>query len=175
MVGPFFIPFGTPPVQDMLKKMMAAGNAALEWIQAMTKMDGDSTARFGIPGFAGGATKAPYDILGDTMRGTRGLMLDKFRQPEKVLEACERLVPLAIDWGVRAVRHQQAPVRVHPAAQGRRRVPQRRGLPHVLLADAQEGPARASSSRASRRCASPRAATTTVSRPSTTRRSRPAR
>ena len=81
MVGPFFIPFGTPPVQDMLKKMMEAGNAALEWIQAMTKMDGDSMAKFGIPGFAGGATKAPYDILGDTMRGTRGLMLDKFRQP----------------------------------------------------------------------------------------------
>ena len=83
MVGPFFIPFGTPPVQEMFKKMMEAGTAALEWIQAMTRMDGDSMAKFGIPGFAGGATKAPYDILGDTMRGTRGLMLDKFRRPEK--------------------------------------------------------------------------------------------
>ena len=121
MVGPFFIPFGTPPVQDMLKKMMEAGNAALEWIQAMTKMDGDSMASFGIPGFAGGATKAPYDILGDTMRGTRGLMLDKFRQPEKVLEACDRLVPLAIDWGVRPCNINKHPfvfIPLHKGADG---------------------------------------------------------
>jgi hypothetical protein len=121
MVGPFFIPFGTSPVQDMLKKMMEAGNAAQEWHQAMVRMDGDSTARFGIPGFAGGATKAPYDILGDTMRGTRGLMLDKFRRPEKVLEACERLVPLAIDWGVRPCnvnKHPMVFIPLHKGADG---------------------------------------------------------
>ena len=121
MVGPFFIPFGTPPVQDMLQKMIEAGKAALGWAQAMGKMDGDSTATFGIPGFAGGATKAPYDILGDTMRGTRGLVLDKFRRPEKVLEACERLVPLAIDWGVRACnvnRHPLVFIPLHKGADG---------------------------------------------------------
>ncbi|MFA4965877.1 MAG: uroporphyrinogen decarboxylase family protein [Thermoleophilia bacterium] len=119
--GPFFIPFGTPPVQQMLKTMLDAGNAALEWVQAMAGMDGASTAAFGIPGFAGGATKAPYDTLGDTMRGTRGLMLDKFRRPEKVLEACERLVPLAIDWGVRAAdvnRHPMVFIPLHKGADG---------------------------------------------------------
>ena len=36
------------------------------------------------------------------MRGTRGLMLDKFRQPENVKAAMERLVPQAIDWAVRS-------------------------------------------------------------------------
>ncbi|RPH35483.1 MAG: uroporphyrinogen decarboxylase, partial [Planctomycetota bacterium] len=119
--GPFFIPFGTPPVQDMLRKMMEAGNAALEWIQNFTAMDAKAMAAFGLPGFAGGATKAPYDILGDTLRGTRGLMLDKFRQPAKVLEACERLVPLAIDWGRRACdvnRHPMVFVPLHKGADG---------------------------------------------------------
>ena len=47
----------------------------------------------GKPFFTGGFSKAPYDIIGDTLRGTRGIMLDKFRQPEKLLEAMERLVP----------------------------------------------------------------------------------
>jgi uroporphyrinogen-III decarboxylase len=105
----------------MLTKMMEAGNAALEWVQAMTRMDRDSMAKFGIPGFAGGATKAPYDILGDTMRGTRGLMLDKFRRPEKVLEACERLVPLAIDWGIRPCNINKHPfvfIPLHKGADG---------------------------------------------------------
>lgn len=121
MVGPYFIPFGTPPVQEMLKKLMDAGNAALEWITALGKMDGAATATFGVPAFAGGATKAPYDTLGDTMRGTRGLMLDKFRQPDKVLEACERLVPIAIDWGVRQCdinRHPMVFIPLHKGADG---------------------------------------------------------
>ena len=86
----------------MLQKMMDAGDAAMEWLQAFMAIDGKQMATLGIPQMAGSATKAPYDILGDTMRGTRGLMLDKFRRPEKVVAAMERLVPLAIDWALRS-------------------------------------------------------------------------
>jgi len=121
LTGPFFIPFGTPPVREMLEKMLEAGRVALEWVQAFGAMDGEATATCGLPAFAGGATKAPYDILGDTLRGTRGLMLDKFRRPQKVLEACERLVPLAIDWGVRGCdvnRHPLVFIPLHKGADG---------------------------------------------------------
>ena len=121
MAGPFFIPFGSEQVQGMLRTLMAAGDAAVEWNAAMTRMDRASMTTFGLPAFAGGATKAPYDILGDTMRGTRGLMLDKFRRPAEVLEACERLVPLAIDWGVRACdvnRHPLVFIPLHKGADG---------------------------------------------------------
>ncbi len=120
-LGPFFIPFGTPPVQEMLKKMIDAGNAAMEWIQNFAAMDARAMGKYGLPGFAGSVTKAPYDILGDTLRGTRGLMLDVFRQPDKVLEACERLVPLAIDWAVRsndATRHPFVFIPLHKGADG---------------------------------------------------------
>jgi hypothetical protein len=118
MAGPFFIPFGTPEVQQMLNTLMAAGDAATEWITAMGKKDGDALTTYWLPAFAGGATKAPYDILGDTMRGTRGLMLDKFRRPDKVLEACERLLPLAIDWGVRACDVNRHPMVFIPLRKG---------------------------------------------------------
>ena len=84
------------------KKLAEAGDAAMEWLQAAMAADGSVMATLGIPQTAGGATKAPYDILGDTMRGTRGLMLDKFRQPENIKAAMERLVPQAIDWAVRS-------------------------------------------------------------------------
>lgn len=120
-VGPFFIPFGTPPVQQMLQKMIDAGNAAMEWVQNFSAMDAKAMAKFGLPGFAGGVTKAPYDILGDTLRGTRGLMLDVFRQPNKVLEACERLVPIAIDWARRSnntTRHPFVFIPLHKGADG---------------------------------------------------------
>jgi uroporphyrinogen-III decarboxylase len=55
----------------------------------------------GWPGYFGGASKAPFDILGDTMRGTREVIIDMYRRPEKVIAACERLVPVAIDWALK--------------------------------------------------------------------------
>jgi len=40
-----------------------------------------------------GILKAPLDILADKLRGYKGLCTDLFRQPEKVLAACEALAP----------------------------------------------------------------------------------
>jgi uroporphyrinogen-III decarboxylase len=55
------------------------------------------------------------------MRGTRGLMLDKFRRPEKVKAAMERLVPLAISWALRSAdvnRHPIVFIPIHKGADG---------------------------------------------------------
>jgi uroporphyrinogen-III decarboxylase len=48
-----------------------------------------------------GFGKAPYDILADTLRGTKGIMMDRFRRPEKILATAERLVPVVTEWGIR--------------------------------------------------------------------------
>jgi uroporphyrinogen-III decarboxylase len=54
--------------------------------------------------FAGGFTKAPFDVIGDSLRGTRGVMLDMFRCPDMLKEACERLTPIMVKNGVRSCR-----------------------------------------------------------------------
>jgi uroporphyrinogen-III decarboxylase len=105
----------------MLQKMMDAGDAAMEWLQAFMAIDGKQMATLGIPQMAGSSTKAPYDILGDTMRGTRGLMLDKFRRPDKVKAAMERLAPLAVSWAVRSADATGNPlvfIPIHKGADG---------------------------------------------------------
>jgi hypothetical protein len=53
---------------------------------------------------SGGMANAPFDLLGDFLRGTRGLMLDMFRRPELVIKACERLLPLEIERGVNSAK-----------------------------------------------------------------------
>jgi uroporphyrinogen-III decarboxylase len=116
--GGSIIPFGLPPVQEALKKLMEAGQAALEWIGACLAIDGETTATLGLPGLIGGFTKAPFDTLGDTMRGTRAIMLDKFRQPKKVLAAMEKIVPLAIDLGTRSATNGKNPVVFIPLHKG---------------------------------------------------------
>ncbi len=111
------IPFGIPPVQGALKALIEAGNLAMAWIEKM--MGFEMAARgLGVPSCFGGASKAPYDILSDTLRGTKGIMLDLYRQPEMVLKAVERLTPLAIKQGLNAATMNKNPVVFMPLHKG---------------------------------------------------------
>ena len=42
------------------------------------------------------AIEGRIDVIGDTMRGTRGILMDVFRQPDALLEACDRLAPVLV-------------------------------------------------------------------------------
>jgi uroporphyrinogen-III decarboxylase len=69
----------------------------------------------------GGASKAPYDFIGDSLRGTRGMLMDLFRAPEKVIEACNRLAPLMVRWTVRHATNDTIPgifIPLHKGADG---------------------------------------------------------
>lgn len=116
--GGALIPYGLPAVKEAFLKLLQAGEVALEWIQACLAIDGESRASLGLPSFFGGFCKAPFDILGDTLRGTKHVLLDKFQRPKKVLEAVERLVPLAIDQAVRAAGPGAAPLIMMPLHKG---------------------------------------------------------
>jgi hypothetical protein len=58
------------------------------------------------------------DTLGDTLGGTRGIMMDMFRQPDKLLAAMERLVPLAVDMGARSAALGHNPIVCIPLHKG---------------------------------------------------------
>jgi uroporphyrinogen-III decarboxylase len=117
-LGGFMVPLGLPPVQESFQKLLQAGQAALEWIQACVAIDGATLTTVGLTPLMGGFTKAPFDTLGDTLRGTRAIMLDKFRQPAKLLAAMERLVPIAIEMGVRSATGNKHPVVFIPLHKG---------------------------------------------------------
>jgi hypothetical protein len=93
------IAFGIPPVQSALKALMDAGNEAMAFIQKIMGFEMEVRG-MGFPASIGGAAKAPFDIIADTLRGTRGMMIDMYRQPDMVLKAVERLTPIAIKQGV---------------------------------------------------------------------------
>jgi hypothetical protein len=84
-------------VQAALERALSAGKEVQAWSaklqQVMDRIQGE-----GFPPFFPGATFAPFDYLGDSLRGTKSIMTDLYRYPEKVLAACERLVPLMVRW-----------------------------------------------------------------------------
>jgi hypothetical protein len=93
------IPFGIPPVQNALKALIEAGNEAMNWIQQIMGFEMEARG-MGFPTAIGGAAKAPFDILADTLRGTRGMIMDMYRRPEKVLKALERITPIYVKQGL---------------------------------------------------------------------------
>ncbi len=115
-----FIPFGLPPVQETYRALFEAGAEALKWATAMGTVKGELTAS-GYPNILGGYTKAPFDTMGDTLRGTRPIMMDMFRRPEKLLAAMDALVPIMINMGVGSMQATGNPlifIPLHKAADG---------------------------------------------------------
>ena len=134
--------FGTPEMQGALRALLSAGAESMAWLEAVGRTFSSLASQLGKPAFTGGMTKAPFDVIGDTFRGTRGIVRDMFRRPEQLRAALERLVPLCVEQGVAGGDAERLPADLHPAPQGRRRVPLGRGLQHLLLADAQGSGAR---------------------------------
>lgn len=112
-----FIPFGIPPVQAAYKTLLEAGNEVMKWVGTIMAWNMEITA-LGFPNVVAGFTKAPFDVLGDTLRGTRGIMLDMYRQPDKLLEAMDRLTPIMIKMGVGTAQMNGKPLVFMPLHKG---------------------------------------------------------
>ena len=68
--------------------------------------------------FVGGISKAPYDVIADTLRGTQEMMGDIYRRPETVLKAMERLTPLMIKFGASGPEASGNPIVFMPLHKG---------------------------------------------------------
>ena len=84
-----------------------------------------------------GMFKAPFDILADKLRGYIGLAIDLMEVPEKVLAACEALMPHLRQRRLGRTRPEPAGPHPHLDAPRLRAVHLARTLRHDLLAHAQ--------------------------------------
>lgn len=119
-IPPALIPFGTEELQSAFKALREAGQETIRWISAVRRLNGSIMGQ-GYPSFSGGFTKAPFDVIGDTLRGTRGIMLDMYRHPDELREACERITPFMVKSGVascKAAGHIMPFIPLHKGADG---------------------------------------------------------
>ena len=75
----------------------------------------------GFPCSCGAITLVPFDIFSDTLRGMRGVMLDMYRQPDKLLEGIEKLLPMMIELAVSGAKMSGNPgvfIPLHRGAHG---------------------------------------------------------
>ncbi|MFC1868025.1 uroporphyrinogen decarboxylase family protein [Thermodesulfobacteriota bacterium] len=91
--------FIKPEFTDLFETLAEAGREAQAW---KAEWDGftEEMEALGFPEFAGSMSQAPFDIISDYHRGMRGTMLDLYRRPDELMEACEKLVPVLVERGV---------------------------------------------------------------------------
>ena len=93
---PYVSVFGIPEVAGALESLIKAGAEAQRMISKTTELTKEMES-LGFPRQFVSSANAPFDYMGDYLRGTRGIMLDMYRNPDKLLEATEKLLPIIIE------------------------------------------------------------------------------
>ena len=91
--GRVIMPFMDPDVWEALETMKKAAELSAVPGKVIMKTSA-RLAAMGFPALYRGYGAAPFDMLGDTMRGTRGILTDLYRCPDNVIKACEKLLEL---------------------------------------------------------------------------------
>jgi hypothetical protein len=88
--------FGSPEVAEALEGLIKAGKEvrkmmakAFEFIDEMEAM--------GFPRQFVTTSYAPFDYIGDFLRGTRGILMDIYQNPDKLQEAIDKITPHMIE------------------------------------------------------------------------------
>ncbi len=109
--------FGDPEIAASMEAFLSAAREGRKWQSVV--MDINKTVReAGIPPSQGGLCGAPFDMMGDMLRGTKGIMMDMYRQPDKLREAMERLVPILVNEAIMSANASGCPVIFMPLHKG---------------------------------------------------------
>jgi uroporphyrinogen-III decarboxylase len=109
-----------PDFVEMFEAIGRYGKELKEWNKVMGTFVKDMED-IGFPPFSVSITMAPFDALPDFLRGMRGAMLDLYRQPERVIEATNKIQPLMINQGIGIAKMSGNPrvfIPLHRGAEG---------------------------------------------------------
>ena len=104
-----FAAFGDPEVQAAMETLKNASVQAQAILGNAAKF-GQLAVEKGFPAASGGYTQVPLDTLGDVFRGTREIMMDFRRRPDKVMAACEKLLPIMLETGIGGCKRSGIPI-----------------------------------------------------------------
>ncbi|MDW7740326.1 MAG: uroporphyrinogen decarboxylase family protein [Bacillota bacterium] len=73
--------------------MIKGSVSMLQYTSKLGEVNRRISEEFGFAPAVKGMTKAPFDTVGDTLRGMKGILTDIRRHPEKIIAACDALIP----------------------------------------------------------------------------------
>ncbi len=106
-----------PKFQKLFKAIKEASKLIEPWNKASNETTEAAKAK-GFPVFRGGLAVAPFDVFADSLRGTQGIVMDMFRQPEKIHEAMEFVLPQLVSGAIAMSDMADCPVVMMPLHKG---------------------------------------------------------
>jgi uroporphyrinogen-III decarboxylase len=114
----YLMPYAMPPVQAAHQALIEAGKELAKWMGSVFQFARQGM-ELGFPPMASGALcKAPFDTLGDTLRGTKGIMMDMYRQPDKMIKAMDVLADMTISYVISTVNANRSLAAIFPLHKG---------------------------------------------------------
>ncbi len=83
--------FSDPGVVGAFQALARAGQEQEKFSQATGGLQ-EELDELGFPAFSQGIAAAPFDVISDHLRGMAGTMLDMFRHPDELIQACELIL-----------------------------------------------------------------------------------
>jgi hypothetical protein len=102
-------------------KLAKAIKKASEYMPDFNKYSNETTEAAkakGFPVFRGGLAVAPFDVFADNLRGTQGIVMDMFRQPDKIHQAMEFVMPQLVSGAIAMADAADCPVIMMPLHKG---------------------------------------------------------
>lgn len=97
---------------ELINSMQAAADAAKiinKWFGYLGNYRKKMRDKFGVPLAYGGFAYAPFDMLGDSLRGTPGILMDLYDQPDKVLALVNNITDFAIEDTIKGAEGAESP------------------------------------------------------------------
>ncbi|MFC2070698.1 uroporphyrinogen decarboxylase family protein [Chloroflexota bacterium] len=91
----FVAPGANPDIRAAFQAIFDAGMEMAKWGETIGACSREILAA-GFPSIGGGSALAPFDSIADILRGTSGASKDMYRQPDKLLEAMEKISGITI-------------------------------------------------------------------------------
>lgn len=113
----YMLAFADPEVRASVQALLDGAAEGAKWRSAVADV-GAAALAAGLPSLSGSMACTPYDLIGDRLRGTKGIMLDMYRRPEKLLEAMERALPIAIKETLAVANTAASPIVLMPLHKG---------------------------------------------------------
>ncbi len=113
----YMLGFADPEVRSSVLALLDAAEEGAKWRSAVADVGAASLAA-GLPAISGSMACAPYDLLGDRLRGTKGIMMDMYRRPSTLIEAMERTVPIALKETLASANASSCPIVFMPLHKG---------------------------------------------------------
>jgi uroporphyrinogen-III decarboxylase len=92
---PFVASLGTTEMTAAIGSLLKAASET-QMVMKRGAAFAKKMAELGFPPQFGSSIYAPFDYIGDFLRGTKGIMLDMYRCPDKLLEALDKVYKLLI-------------------------------------------------------------------------------